>query len=395
MTEQRYAHILKGTAIGVWEWNIITKEVIFSEEWAKVLGYTLDEITHTEKLWEELCHPEDYQKSQEALEEHLQGKSSFYESEVRMRHKDGHYIWVKDQGKVVSWKDGKPEWMTGFHQETTEAKIDAEIKRTFIDQAPSAIAMFDTQLNYLAASKQWIHDYHLPEDLEGQNHYDLFDIPERWKEIHRKCLAGEIHQADEDEFLDRTGNLFYLRWQVKPWYRGDRIGGLLMQTFNLTNFKQLQLERLRQSRFQETVFNAIDVGIVACNEKKELTYFNKTSREWHGLPSQPVPASQLSEYYSLYQADAKTLLSEKDIPLLKVLNGQQLSDDEIIVIKTQDHVRYLRVTGNQLFDEQNNLIGAVVAMHDISEVIKSNREKALTETIFKSSFENAPIGMAL
>lgn len=395
MTEQRYAHILKGTAIGLWEWNIITKKVIFSEEWAKVLGYTLDEIAHTEKLWEDLCHPEDYQKSQEALEEHLQGKSSFYESEVRMRHKDGHYIWVKDQGKVVSWKDGKPEWMTGFHQETTEAKIDAEIKRTFIDQAPSAIAMFDTQLNYLAASKQWIHDYHLPEDVEGQNHYDLFDIPERWKEIHRKCLAGEIHQAEEDEFIDRSGNPFYLKWQVKPWYSNGEVGGLLMQTSNLTTFKQLQLERLRQSRFQETVFNAIDVGIVACNEKKELTYFNKTSREWHGLPSEPVPASQLSEYYSLYQADAKTLLPEKDIPLLKVLNGQQLSDDEIIVIKTQDHVRYLRVTGNQLFDEQNNLIGAVVAMHDISEVIKSNREKALTETIFKSSFENAPIGMAL
>ena len=395
MTEQRYAHILKGTAIGVWEWNILTEEVIFSEEWAKVLGYTLNEITQTEKLWEELCHPEDYQKSQQALEKHLQGRSSFYESEVRMRHKDGRYIWVKDQGKVVSWKQGKPEWMTGFHQATTESKIDAEIKRTFIDQAPGAIAMFDTQLNYLAASKQWILDYNLPEDVEGQNHYDLFDIPERWKEIHRKCLTGEIHQAEEDEFFDRTGNPFYLRWQVKPWYRNGEVGGLLMQTSNLTTFKQLQLERLRQSRFQETVFNAIDVGIVACNEKKELTYFNKTSREWHGLPSEPVPASQLSEYYSLYQADAKTLLPEKDIPLLKVLEGQQLGDDEIIVIKTQDRVRYLRVTGNQLFDEKNNLIGAVVAMHDISEIIKSNKEKELSDTTFKSSFENAPIGMAL
>ncbi|MAW94311.1 MULTISPECIES: PAS domain S-box protein [unclassified Leeuwenhoekiella] len=395
MNEQRYAHILKGTAIGLWEWNILTKEVIFSEEWAKVLGYTPDEISHTENLWEALCHPEDYEKSQHLLESHLSGESSFYESEVRMRHKDGRYIWVKDQGKVVSWKDGKPEWMTGFHKETTQAKIDAEIKRTFIDQAPGAIAMFDTELNYLAASKQWIIDYNLPEDIEGQNHYDLFDIPERWKEIHRRCLAGEIHQAEEDEFFDRTGNPFYLRWQVKPWYRGDKIGGLLMQTSNLTTFKKLQIERLRQSRFQETVFNAIDVGIVACNEKKELTYFNKTSREWHGLPSEPVPASQLSEYYSLYQADAKTLLAEKDIPLLKVLEGQQLNEDEIIVIKIKDKDRFVRVTGNQLFDEKDRMIGAVVAMHDITEIIKSTKEKNLSDTTFKSSFENAPIGMAL
>ena len=394
MTGQRYAHILKGTAIGLWEWNILTKEVIFSEEWAKVLGYASDEITHSEKLWKDLCHPEDYQKSQQLLEAHLQGKSSFYESEVRMRHKNGRYIWVKDQGKVVSWKDGKPEWMTGFHKETTLAKIDAEIKRTFIDQAPGAIAMFDTQLNYLAASKQWIVDYNLPEDVEGQNHYDLFDIPERWKEIHRKCLAGETHQAEEDEFFDRTGNPFYLNWQVKPWYRNGEVGGLLMQTSNLTTFKKLQVERLRQSRFQETVFNAINVGIVACNEKKELTYFNKTSLNWHGLPSKPVPASQLSEYYSLYHADASTLLSEQDIPLLKVLEGKIL-DDEIIVIKTQERIRYVSVTGSQLFDEKNKLIGAVVAMHDISEIIKSNKEKTIIDTIFKSSFENAAIGMAL
>ena len=395
MTEQRYAHILKGTAIGLWEWNIITKEVIFSEEWAKILGYTTDEIDHNEKLWEVLCHPEDYQNSQQLLQDHLLGKSPFYISEVRMRHKDGRYIWVKDQGKVVSWKEGKPEWMTGFHKETTQAKIEAEIKHTFIDQAPGAIAMFDTQLNYLAASKQWIIDYNLPEDIEGQNHYDLFDIPERWKKIHKKCLAGETHQADEDEFFDRTGNPFYLRWQVKPWYRNGEVGGLLMQTFNLNTFKKLQIERMRQSRFQETVFNAIKVGIVACNEKKEVTYFNKTSRKWHGLPSEPVPSSQLSQYYSLYQADAKTLLEEKNIPLLKVLEGQQLEQDEIIVIKTTGGDRYVRVTGNQLFDEKDNLIGAVVAMHDISEVIKSNKEKILSENTFKSSFENAPIGMAL
>lgn len=395
MNEQRYAHIIKGTAIGLWEWNIITKEVIFSEEWAKVLGYNSNEITHSEKLWEELCHPEDFQKSQKLLDDHIKGKSKFYESEVRMLHKDGSYVWIRDQGQVVSWKNGMPEWMTGYHKEITKAKVDAEIKRTFIDQAPGAIAMFDTDLNYLAASKEWIIDYNLPEDIEGKNHYDLFEIPNRWKEIHKKCLQGETHQAEEDEFFDRNGNPFYLRWQVKPWYRDGEIGGLLMQTSNLTTFKKLQAEQKQQNRFQETVFNSINVGIAACNEKRELTYFNQTSRKWHGLPPESVPASQLSQYYSLYQSDAKTFLQEQDIPLLKVLEGQKLGDDEIIVIKTSGKDQYVKVTGNQLFDEKSNLIGAVVAMHDISEIIESNKEKKLIDTTFKSSFENAPIGMAL
>ena len=395
MNQQRYAHILRDAGIGVWEWNRITHEMHYSPAWAEVLGYSVDDIPAICETKERLCHPDDLQNYQRALEAHCLGTTEQYTCTLRLRQKNGDYIWVKDQGQVVSWKDGSPEWMTGYHTALDETGMGALIKKTFIDQAPGAIAMFDTQLNYLAASRQWLIDYNLPEAIEGQNHYDLFDIPERWKEIHRKCLQGEIHQAEEDEFFDRTGAAFYLRWQVKPWYHQGEIGGLLMQTSNLTHFKQLQFEQKRQQAFQKTVFDSINVGIVACNAEKELTYFNKTSREWHGLPSKSVPASELSHYYSLYKADGKSLLEEADIPLLKVLEGKVLGPDEIISIKTAAKNRYVRVTGNQLYDEKEQLIGAVVAMHDITEIITANQEKQLIDTTFKSSFENAPIGMAL
>ncbi|MDX1544953.1 MAG: PAS domain-containing protein, partial [Christiangramia sp.] len=142
---ERYKHIIEGTNIGLWEWNIQTGETIFHPQWAHVLGYTLDELKPiSADLWKKLSHPDDRKECDRLLKEHLEGKTDFYECECRMKHKNGDWIWVQDKGKVVTWtEDGKPEWMTGFHEEINEVKERLHLKRSFIEHAPSAIAMFD------------------------------------------------------------------------------------------------------------------------------------------------------------------------------------------------------------------------------------------------------------
>ncbi|MDT0651873.1 PAS domain S-box protein, partial [Autumnicola edwardsiae] len=185
---KRYEHIIKGTNIGTWEWNIQTGEVNFNEQWANILGYTLQEIQPTSpNTWKRFAHPEDMAKCDLLFKKHFAGETDFYESEARMKNKAGDWIWVLDKGKVVTWTaDGKPEWMTGFHEEITERKKEFERNKLFIDQAPSAIAMFDRNMNYLAASQKWLEENKIEaEDLIGECHYKLFPyIREEWREIH-------------------------------------------------------------------------------------------------------------------------------------------------------------------------------------------------------------------
>ena len=103
--------------------------------------------------------------------------------------------------------------------------------RLFIEQAPAPIAMLDSEMRYLAASRRWREVYQLGDQpLAGRSHYEIFpDIPEAWRVLHRRCLAGEILREDNDRFERADGSVQWLRWEMRPWTRPEGgIGGLII-----------------------------------------------------------------------------------------------------------------------------------------------------------------------
>lgn len=96
---QKLTNIIEGTNLGTWEWDVQTGAVEFNEEWANMLGYTLEELKPTSvKTWDLLIHPDDLVTSNNVLEKHLKGTSPNYDCEVRMKHKDGSWLWKMDHG---------------------------------------------------------------------------------------------------------------------------------------------------------------------------------------------------------------------------------------------------------------------------------------------------------
>lgn len=129
--------------------------------------------------------------------------------------------------------------------------------RAFIEYAPLAIAIFDTEMRYLAASPKWKRDFGLTtRSVEGRSHYEVFpDLLERWKVIHRQCLTGVDAYADEDLFVRADGTHQWVRWAIQPWRTDtDAVGGLVMFAEDITALKnaQVALARLGTAQTEPT-----------------------------------------------------------------------------------------------------------------------------------------------
>ena len=147
-----------------------------------------------------------------------------------------------------------------------ELEASETLLRQFVEYTPTPVAMFDDQMRYMVVSQSWYRIYNIPQgSIIGKSHYEVVpDIPERWKEIHRRCLAGVADRADEDEFQRADGSIEYVRWEVQPWKRGDgTIGGIIM-------FAELVTARKRQEESLRLAEKLAAAGRLAASVAHEI-----------------------------------------------------------------------------------------------------------------------------
>ncbi len=139
-----------------------------------------------------------------------------------------------------------------------------DILRVLLRDTPNALAMFDTEMRYLAHSRRWVEDYRLEhEDLTGRCHYDVFpELPERFKVEHRQVMEGERVTKLDESFVRGDGRTEHISYQVVPWFAASgRVGGLLILSEVLTEarmtYQELQasLEQVKatEAALQDTV----------------------------------------------------------------------------------------------------------------------------------------------
>ncbi len=121
---ERLRNILSGTSAGGWEMNLQTSEVRVDERWAEISGHTLEEMRGLNmQSMQRICHPDDLERTREALRAHLRGHAEYYRCEHRILHKDGHWVWIAAHAKITAHSpDGRALWISGVHWDITERK---------------------------------------------------------------------------------------------------------------------------------------------------------------------------------------------------------------------------------------------------------------------------------
>ncbi len=282
-SEERLSLVIRGTGVGLWDWNVQTGELVINELWAEIVGYELSELQPVSiKTWIDLAHPDDLKRSNELLGKHFSGDLDLYDFECRMRHKDGDWIWVHDRGKVVEWTtDGKPLRMTGTHSNITRRRH-LEEERSFlasiVESTPDAV-IGETKEGVIRSvnrGAEQLYGYS-EKELLGNN-MQILSPPEKQDEFARiiKIIkSGKRLKDYQTVRLRKDGSLIDVSLTVSPILDSEKqmIGSSSIAR-DITERKQAQ-ETIRdnEERLRSILNNIID-GIIIANEKGIIEAIN-------------------------------------------------------------------------------------------------------------------------
>ncbi len=160
----------------------------------------------------------------------LQDGRSLIDLEWMKETTNGEKLWYLISKVPLRDADGSITGIVGIGHDITERKraeeavrASEELMRYIVKHDPSAIAVLDRDMRYVFVSDRYLHDYGVAEaDVIGQVHYDVIpDIPQRWRDVHQRCLAGAVERDEDDHFVRLDGSITYNSWECRPWYRAD------------------------------------------------------------------------------------------------------------------------------------------------------------------------------
>jgi len=247
---------LQGADLGTWDWDVTSGQVTVNERWSEMLGYAPGELDSHMRRFDARVHPDDLDGAQAALEHHFRDETPAYESTHRLRHKDGHWVWVLDRGRVILRDEaGAPLRMCGTHLDITESRWQAileaarlrliefslshtldELLQATIDEAcaltASPIGFFhfvdegEKTISLRAWSTRTLREFCTAEGFG--THYPL-EKAGVWADClrQRKPIIHNDYAALTDRKGLPTGHAAVLRELVVPLFRGERIVALI------------------------------------------------------------------------------------------------------------------------------------------------------------------------
>lgn len=199
-SQQRYEIAVLGSSDGIWDWDMKSNATYFSPRWKAMLGYDDHEIANDYAAWNDLLHPEDRERTMQALTGYIAGSLPAYASEFRMRRKDGGHTWILARGAALRDATGRPVRMAGSHTDITARKeseralqASQRMIETIINAIPVRVFWKDRDLNYIGCNHAFARDsaFASPEDLIGRDDYQM-----GWRD------QAELYRADDRAVIE-------------------------------------------------------------------------------------------------------------------------------------------------------------------------------------------------
>ncbi len=371
-SEERLDLALWGTDEGLWDWDMQTEHLYFSDQWAKLLGYEAYELEPHITVWTKRIHPKDICAVQANLDPLIEGKTDTYESEHRIKSKTGEWIWVLDRGKVVTRDiEGKPIRMVGTKRDITlqknmEAALRASENRykTLVEAVPEIVAHLNQCGNYI-----WVNEMgkeFFGDDVCGRHFSKYFIDSEDYQSIAIELfpLIKDYKEIIQLETLMRRkdGQMRLLKWQCKTLKQDGQTIGILSTARDITEKREAEIQLKASEERYRDLFNKSPIGLLKIDRNGNISEINQYYLDLIGPPTKDLITD--TNIFSVAQ-----IIPEFGAALSKHLqsfeNGQSVST-EIQFTTSWGKRLWIRYKVDPVFDMDGNITEAIIACEEIS-----------------------------
>lgn len=363
--KQTSEYILEGAALGAWDWWLETNKVHFDRRWLEMLGLDPINTPHELSTWDRLVHPDDKEKAYADIKAHIDGKTRIYENIHRLRHADGHWVWILDRGRISQYSDGgKPIRFTGTHFDITHYK-EAQI---LSDSIQHIAHIGGWELDPETGTTTWTSEtykiYGIPEHtptdkIIGISYYAPHER-ERITKCVRECIQGKSYR-DVFEFIDANGNQKWVEAMGEPVIDSNGKVYKLRGTFqDVTARKKTELDLVESQSLAK-------LGSWKCNlATKEKTWSSEAYKIFE-IP-EPQTSDMLSELY-------RERIAPEDLPKFDYLlsqartHGKNFVFTHKITLDEGRRFKHIRMACRVTLDENGSPAFMAGTYQDITDIV--------------------------
>ncbi len=350
-SEDRWRTAIETINDGFWEIDLADDRVSCSRRWLEHLGYQPGAIPTTRAAWRELMHPDDQERAQQALADHLAGRTPLFLLDTRMRHRDGSYRWIHVRGRALLDAHGLPVQVLGSNTDITEQKRIAEQLaaseagyRAVVDHLSLVVFRTDDEGRITFLNHAWL-------DLTGVTNETALGQPLHafFHPDDRTTVTGMFTQVEgqrsgrrEMRVLNRTRTYRWAEVEVRRLAAGG--SGFTGTLTDVTRRKLADLSIRSSEEKLRALFELSPLGIALCRldgsllqvnqaycdivgssaeECLRLSFWGNTSREDHEQDQEQLRLLAELGRYGPYQ---KSYLRKDGRPVPVLLNGILIRD---------------------------------------------------------------------
>ncbi|QKC96005.1 EAL domain-containing protein [Mesorhizobium sp. NZP2298] len=250
-----WAKALERAHLGVWDWDLRSGDCFYSATWARMLGYGEDELANASDLWLQLTHPEDRERALASGDRHIAGLTDIIETELRLKHKQGHWVWVLDRGGIVErGTDGRPLRLMGVQtdiskQKAAEAALEQVTMRFRLALAASGTGIWHydiaTHRSYWDARTRAIFGVAADADEVPADLWHSFlhpDDKEATERAHQPIPGSDGVTASQYRIIKRDGEIRHIESLVRFVAAAGAAGQVLGTVRDITEDKLREQE---------------------------------------------------------------------------------------------------------------------------------------------------------